>query len=255
MLLTVDIGNTNIGLAVFQDDTLVNTWRISSSAARLSDEYGVILRSMLGELKITAAIISSVVIPLTEVFCESIRKYLATEPFVLTHKVKLPFKIALDAPKELGADRIANAAGAACFYELPAIVIDFGTATSFDIVDENKNFLGGLIAPGMEIQAKSLSRFTSKLPNLKLEAPKGAIGKNTIDAMLSGIVCGHACMVDGMLARCERELGKKATIIATGGFSDVLFSTLERKFDYIDKSLTYKGLKYLYELNCGAANG
>ena len=168
---------------------------------------------------------------------------------MLSYKSKLPFKIALKNPKEIGADRIANAAAAVKLYKLPAIVIDFGTATTFDIVDENKNFAGGIIAPGPKIQANSLSSFTSKLPKVKIEAPKEAIGKDTISAMLSGIVRGHACMIDGMIKLCEEELGQKATIIATGGFSSVLFPNMERRADFINKDLTLQGLEYLYGLN------
>lgn len=247
MLLTVDIGNTNIGLAVFEGEKLLNSWRISTDSSRLADEYGVLLKGFLGDMDIQGAIISSVVIPLTEVFKEALEKYFNINAFVLTHKAKMPINITIDMPKELGADRIANAVGAVLYYKLPAIIIDFGTATTFDVIDANRNFLGGLIAPGLRIQAKSLTSFTSKLPTLKIEAPKEAIGKNTVDAMLSGIVRGHACMVDGMLKQTEVELGKKATVIATGGFSSVLFESLERKFDYIDKKLTYKGLRHLYE--------
>ena len=134
---------------------------------------------------------------------------------------------------------------------MPVIVIDIGTATTFDIVDKNANFLGGIIAPGPLIQAKSLSQFTSKLPKLKIEATKNAIGKNTIDAMLSGIVMGHKQMVEGMIKMCEKELGEKATIVATGGFSKTLFDNLERKTDYVNKNLTLFGLKTVYELNKG----
>ena len=155
----------------------------------------------------------------------------------------------LDNNKEIGADRIANASAAAIKYKLPAIVIDFGTATTFDIVDKDKNFIGGLIAPGLEIQARSLSQFTSKLPKLKIEAPKTAIGKDTIGAMLSGIVLGHKCFIKGMIEKCEEELGQKATIIATGGYSKVLFDDMDKVVNYVDKDLTLWGLKELYYLN------
>ena len=125
------------------------------------------------------------------------------------------------------------------------------TSYQADNVDENKNFIGGLIAPGLKIQAKSLSQFTSKLPKLKIEAPENAIGKDTISAMLSGIVRGHAAMIDGMIKACEKELGQKATVIATGGYSNVLFDNMERGFDHINPNLTLEGLKYLHKLNCG----
>ena len=161
----------------------------------------------------------------------------------------MPIKLALNNNKEIGADRIANAAAAAIKYKLPAIVIDFGTATTFDIVDKNASFIGGIIAPGLKIQANSLSQFTSKLPKLKIEAPDKAIGKSTISAMLSGIVLGHKCLIEGMIKNCEKELNEKATIIATGGYSSVLFDNMDGIFDYVDKDLTLFGLKELYNLN------
>ena len=161
----------------------------------------------------------------------------------------MPFEIDIDNPKELGADRIANAAWAVKNIKLPAIVIDFGTATTFDIIDENKRFVGGLIAPGVKIQAQSLTKFTSKLPKLKVESAKNAVAKNTIDAMLAGVVLGHGCMIDGMHELTEAELGKKASVVACGGYSEILYSKVKRKFDLIEKDLTHLGIKYLWELN------
>lgn len=258
MLLVIDIGNTNTNLGVFKGDKLQKTWNISSDVLRSSDEYGILILNLLKNAqideKVTAAIISSVVAPLSETYKNAISDYLKIEPFILTHKAKLPVKIDLKQPKEAGADRLANASAAVFLYKLPAIVIDLGTATTFDIVDENKNFIGGIIAPGLKIQAKSLSQFTSKLPKLKIEAPKEVIGKDTIEAMLSGIVRGHACMVEGMIKKCEGVLKKKVTVVATGGFSSVLFDNMEREFDFINPNLTLFGLKYLYELNCGEEN-
>ena len=244
MLLVIDIGNTNTNLGVFNNKgELEKSWNIASDIKRFEDEYGILILSLLQNSNIAphidSAIISSVVAPLCETYKYALEKYLNITPFILSHKAKLPIKIDLNQPKEAGADRLANASAAAIMYKLPAIVIDLGTATSFDIVDENKNFIGGL------------SQFTSKLPKLKIEAPKKAIGKDTISAMLSGIVKGHAAMIDGMIKACEKELGQKATIIATGGYSNVLFDNMDRGFDYINPSLTLMGLKYLYELNCG----
>ncbi len=256
MLLVIDIGNTNTNLGVFSDNgELEKSWNIASDIKRFEDEYGILILNLLQNSniapKIDSAIISSVVAPLCETYKKALEKYLKITPFVLSHKAKLPVTIDLKQPKEAGADRLANASAAAILYKLPAIVIDLGTATSFDIVDENKNFIGGLIAPGLKIQAKSLSQFTSKLPKLKIEAPENAIGKDTISAMLSGIVRGHAAMIDGMIKACEKELGQKATVIATGGYSNVLFDNMERGFDHINPNLTLEGLKYLHKLNCG----
>jgi len=277
MILTVDIGNTNTTLGIFDEGKLIATWNMASDIKRSDDEYGITLYNLISHIqnssspmhtnafalpntkttlqtpkkpiKITGAIIASVVLALTPKYSDAIKKYLNIEPLILTHKLKTGMKIAIDKPSELGADRIANGAAAISFYRAPAIVVDFGTATTFDIVDAQKEFVGGIIAPGLKIQAKSLNEFTSKLPNLKIEAAKSPIGTNTIDAMLSGIVRGHACMIDGMIELCEKQLGGCATIIATGGCTPIIQNCLKRPFDIIDKNLTLKGLMFLYDLN------
>ena len=199
--------------------------------------------------KIRGAMVSSVVPQLCEIFKNAIKKYLNIEPISLSYKSNMPIKLALKNNKEIGADRIANATAVCYKYKLPAIVIDFGTATTFDIVDKDKNFIGGIIAPGLKIQAKALSQFTSKLPKLKIETPNSAIGADTISAMLSGIVLGHGAMIEGMIKKCEAELNQKTTVVVTGGYSPILFENMENTFNYIDKNLTLFGLKKLYELN------
>ncbi len=253
MLLVIDIGNTNTSLGIFDRDKLIYTFNLSSDIKKTVDEYGISLFALLNynnlTKKIKGAIVSSVVPQLCETYKLAVEKYLAIKPISLSYKSKMPIKLALDNNKEIGADRIANASAVVKKYKLPAIVIDFGTATTFDIVDKNSNFIGGIIAPGLKIQAKALSQFTSKLPKLKIEAPKKAIGKDTISAMLSGIVLGHKSMIEAMVKNCEKELGEKATIVATGGFSTILFENSAKTFDYIDKNLTLTGLKELYNLN------
>jgi len=253
MLLVIDIGNTNTTFGIFEKDNLIKTFSLSSDVKKTEDEYGITILTILNHngitSKIEGAIISSVVVQLTEIYNNALLKYLNIKAFNLSYKSILPITLKLDNNKEIGADRIANAAAARIKYKLPAIVIDFGTATTFDIVDKDSNFVGGIIAPGLKIQAKSLSQFTSKLPKLALDAPKQIIGKNTIDAMLSGIVFGTISMIEGMIKKCELELNEKATIIATGGYSPVIFENLENVLNYIDKDLTLFGLKELYYLN------
>ncbi len=253
MLLVIDIGNTNTSLGVYENDELIETFRLSSDVKKTDDEYGISLLTILNHnnltSKIKGAIVSSVVPQLCEIYKNAIKKYLRIDAVSLSYKSKMPIKLALNNNKEIGADRIANAAAATIKYKLPAIVIDFGTATTFDIVDKNACFIGGIIAPGLKIQANSLAQFTSKLPKLKIEAPDKAIGKSTISAMLSGIVLGHRCLIEGMIKKCEKELNQKATIIATGGYSSVLFDNMDGVLDYIDKDLTLFGLKELYNLN------
>ena len=253
MLLAIDIGNTNITLGVFENETIVQSWRLSTEHKRTEDEYGVFLKNLLRETgldtKITNAIISSVVVQLTERIEIALKKYLNIDSLIVSHKIKTNISLKTDNPSQVGADRIANACAAAHLYSTPAIVVDFGTATSFDIVNSKNEFIGGIITAGMKIQAEALSSKTSKLPKLNIEAPEHAIGRNTIDAMLSGIVRGHAAMIDGLIFECERELGEKATIIATGGYSSVISQYLRRKFDYINPDLTLIGSKLIFELN------
>ena len=253
MLLVIDVGNTNVTIGVFNKDTLVQSWRLSTKIARTEDEYGIFLMNLLKEFKldkeIKNAVICSVVLPLTEMLEVAIKKYLKVDSLVISHKIKTNVELKTDIPSQIGADRIANATAAVSLYKAPAIVVDFGTATSFDIVNSRNEFIGGIITAGMKIQAEALSNKTSKLPKLNIEAVDNVIGRNTIDAMLSGVVRGHAAMIDGLISECEEELGQKATIIATGGFSSVICNYLNRKFDYINPDLTLIGAKKLFELN------
>ena len=253
MLLTIDIGNTNITLGVFDTDNLVQSWRLSTDITRTEDEYGIFIKNLISHTEysklIDNAVVASVVVQLTEKIEKALINYLNIKPFIISHKIKTNFAIKTDIPSQVGADRLANAAAVKELYKVPAIVVDFGTATSFDVVNDKSEFVGGIIAAGMKIQAEALSLKTSKLPKLNIEASKNTIGKNTIDAMLSGIVRGHAAMIDGLISECEKELGQKATIIATGGYSSVISDYLNRKFDYIDPDLTLKGAKILFELN------
>ena len=253
MLLVIDIGNTNTTIGLFEKNELVNTFSLSSDIKKTEDEYGINLLMILNHHNLTNAltgeIISSVVPKLSEFYKNAIKKYFKIESINLSYKSKMPITLKLENNKEIGADRIANAVAACVKYSLPAIVIDFGTATTFDIVNEKAEFVGGIITPGLKIQAKALSQFTSKLPKLKIEPPEKTIGKNTISAMLSGIVCGHQCLIEGMIRKCEKELGAKATVIATGGFSPMLFENSENVLNYVDKDLTLFGLKELYNLN------
>lgn len=253
MLLVIDIGNTNITLGVFENEKIVQSWRLATDIKRTEDEYGVFLKNLLRETnldkKISNAVIASVVVQLTEKIEIALKKYLGIDSLIISHKIKTNVVLKTDNPSQVGADRIVNACAAAKLYSTPAIVVDFGTATSFDIVNEKNEFIGGIITAGMKIQAEALSSKTSKLPKLNIEAPEHAIGRNTIEAMLSGIVRGHAAMIDGLILECEKELGQKATIIATGGYSAVISKYLNRKFDYINPNLTLIGAKILFEMN------
>lgn len=253
MLLVIDIGNTNITIGVFNGDKIEYTWRLSTIHSRTEDEYGIYIKNLLCEFglgnDIKNCVISSVVVQLTERIKTAVKKYLKVESLIISHKIKTNIELKTDNPSQIGADRIANAAAAAEMFDIPAIVVDFGTATSFDIVNSKKEFIGGIITTGMKIQADALSNKTSKLPKLNIEAPEKVIGRNTIDAMLSGIVRGHAAMIDGLISECEKELGEKTAVIATGGYSSVISKYLNRNFDSIEPDLTLIGAKILFELN------
>ena len=249
MLLTADIGNTSITLGLFDNDALVEEYRLASDKDLSLEEYEVLLKSLFKEYKIDGCIISSVVEELTKKFKKAVDNVFKLDSLVLTTKINTGVKICLDNPKEAGADRIANAAGAYVLYNYPVIVIDFGTATTFDIVNDKGEFVGGIIAPGVNLQVKALNKFTSKLPRIEITPSSAAIGHNTNDAILSGILRGTAAMIDGLVEQCEKELGQKAVIVATGGYSGLISTYLKRQFDFINPTLTLEGLRYLYQIN------
>src|SRR5574344_1399934 len=249
MLLTADIGNTNITLGLFDDNALIEDFRLASDKDLSQEEYEVLLKTLFKQYNIEGAIISSVVDELNKKFKSSVDNIFKIKSLFLTSELNTGVKIALKHPKEAGGDRIANACGAFMLYKKPCIVIDFGTATSFDVVNSKGEFIGGIIAPGLNLQLKTLNKFTSKLPRIDMAEAKTAIGNNTNDAILSGVIRGGACMIDGMIKQCEKELGEKATVIATGGYSSLISGYLERPFDFINPTLTLEGLRFLYNLN------
>lgn len=251
MLLTIDIGNTSTTIGLFDKDNLIETWSIASEKHRSEDEIGILLINLLRihnyEKEVDSCSLCSVVVCLTERYRNALKRYLNINPFVVSNKTTNLLKYNIDYPEELGADRIVNAFAAYSLYKKTCIVVDLGTATTFDIVSKNGEFLGGIITAGMKIQAESLKKFTSKLPLIKIEAPHNVIGKNTIDAMLSGIVRGHASMIDGLIDACKNELNEDALVIATGGYSDIVASYMTHKFDDIDPHITLNGLRLIYE--------
>lgn len=249
MLLTVDIGNTSIKLGVFDDNALLDEFRLASDKDLSQDEYEVLLKTLFKPYKITGCIIGSVVEELNEKFKRAVENVFNIKALFLTNDIETGLKIKLQNPKEAGADRIANACAAYVNYNKPCIVIDFGTAISFDIVNAEGEFIGGVIAPGLKLQMNALNKFTSKLPKIEVAISPNAIGNNTTDAILSGVIRGTACMIDGLIKQCEKELGQKAVIVATGGYSGLISNYLEKPFDYISPSLTLEGLKILYNLN------
>lgn len=249
MLLTVDIGNTSITLGVFDNEALVEEFRLASDKDLSLNEYEVLLKSLLKDFQIDGCIISSVVEELTQKFKTAADNVLKINSIILSSDINTGIKIKIDNPKEAGADRIANAAGAYVLYKTPVIVVDFGTATTFDVINEKGEFIGGIISLGIMSQMKALNKFTSKLPRADVSLSPCAIGHNTNDAILSGVIRGTAAMIDGMVDNCEKELAQKATIVATGGYSGLIANYLNRPFDYINPTLTLEGLRYLYQIN------
>lgn len=249
MLLTADIGNTSITLGLFDEDALVEEYRLASDKELPLEEYEVLLKTLFKDFSIDGCIIGSVVEELNKKFKTAVDNVFKIDAIMLSCNINTGVKIALEFPEEAGADRIANAVGAYVLYNRPTIVVDFGTATSFDIINEKGEFIGGVIAPGVSLQMKVLNKFTSKLPRIDVAISSKAIGNNTSEAILSGVIRGAACMVDGLVEQCEKELGQKATIVATGGYSGLISSYMKRPFDFINPTLTLEGLRHLYMLN------
>ena len=256
MLLAVDIGNTNISIGIYDKTVLVESWNLSTDKDKTEDEYGINLINLIkftnkniNSSFIDSAVISSVVLCLTEKFKKSIEKYLNAPVLAITPKTKTGIILDVENPNEMGCDRIANACAAYSLYKAPAVVVDFGTATNFDVITNDRRFIGGIIAPGLKISAKSFSSFTNLLPKLNIENINSVIGKNTVENMLSGVVIGHAAMIDGLIEKIEDELQTRITTIATGGFSSIVTKHMKRPFDHFNQHLTLEGLRIIYELN------
>ena len=256
MIICIDIGNTNIKYAIYEGETLCISFRVATDLKKTSDEYGSQLVNMLKvrEIKrdgITGGIISSVVPSLDYTIERMCHLYLGIEPLRIEPGLKSGLNIRCDDAREVGADRIVNCVSAIVKYgeEKPMIVIDFGTATTFNIINENNEFIGGVIAPGIKGSLHSLVNGTAKLPRVEIEAPKSIIAKNTITNMQAGIVFGFAGLVEYIVTRIKKELKAPFTkTIATGGFSQVISKEVSC-IDVVDKLLTLEGLKYLYYLN------
>lgn len=254
MVLVVDIGNTNIVLGAYVDDVLTFTARIATNKDKTADEYSVILNGIfslnnISTEKIEGVIISSVVPPLTGVF-ETSLKHFTTVPFMIVGPgIKTGFIIKIDNPAQLGTDMVCNVAGAlAEFKKGPLIVIDMGTATTITVVDENGNILGGSISPGLRLSLNALSGGTAQLPFINLDQIKKVIGTNTIDCMQSGVICGCASMIDGMVDRISRELNANPKIIITGGMSSKVIPHCMHDL-YHRPNLLVEGLYNLYLKN------
>ncbi len=250
MLLAIDIGNTNCVFALYQGDAQLCSWRLQSRAGATKDEYAAILgplmdRQGLGFDQISAVIISSVVPEVERNLTRFCKIYLASDPIFVTHDV-VPLKIDLDQPSQLGADRLVNAYAVNREYDVPAVVIDFGTATTFDVIDGQGTYVGGAICPGINLSIDALSRATAKLPKVPVAKTDRVIGKNTDEAIQGGIFWGYVSLIEGILNRIEAELGSKPSVLATGGLAP-LFADHIPAIQTVDETLTLRGLHAIYK--------
>ncbi len=254
MLLCIDVGNTNIVLGIFQDDKMLSHWRIRTERDMTGDEVGILINNLfmptqLEVRSISDIIISCVVPPLLSGFKDFCLLHLNREPMIVGPGIETGMPIEYDNPKEVGADRIVNAVAAYQKYRTGLIVVDFGTATTFDYISPEGVYQGGAIAPGITISAEALFQKASKLPRVEIFAkPKTVVAKETIGSMNSGLVYGYAGLVDGIVNRIKEEVGSDLTVIATGGLAPLIKSEA-RSIDYIEEFLTLEGLKIIFDLN------
>lgn len=253
MLLAIDVGNTNITLGLYEDDKLGPRWRLATDHERMPDEYGLQFVGLLAHDKLQAMDISgiclaSVVPPLTSRIVQACNQYLDRDPLVVDAGVKTGVRVRYEDPKAVGADRIADAAAVQRLYGGPACVVDFGTATTFDGISKEGDYLGGAIAPGIGIAAEALFLRTAKLPRVDLQRPPNAIGRNTVHALQSGLLFGYVALVEGMVDRFRMELGKEMKVIATGGLGEIIAAET-KIIQIVAPWLTLDGLRIIWNLN------
>ena len=258
-LLAVDVGNSNVTLGAFEDDRLLATWRFATDVRRTADEHNLLLQGMLQSKNVNPAdysssVMCSVVPPLTSAIETSLENLLGVPPLVIGRGTRTGIKINYDLPQDVGTDRIADAVAAFRIYGGPCIIVDIGTATVFDAISADAEYLGGAIAPGMTLAAEALYRGTSQLKRVDLKAPEKAIGRNTTDAMRSGLVFGYVGLVEGMVRRFAAELSpddpSACHVIGTGGLAGIVAAQSD-VFHEVNEDLTLIGLRMLYEMNSG----
>jgi len=253
MFLAIDIGNTNVTLGIFEGEKLRCTWRLETDIHRMPDEYASTMLNLMifQRIKVTdikEIALCSTVAPLIPIFTELLKNYLNITPLIVGPGVKTGTRIRMDNPREVGSDRIVNTVAGFRLYGGPTIVVDLGTATTFDTISKEGDFIGGAIAPGPMTAAEALFSRTAALPRIQFVHPQKAIGTNTITAMQSGIMFGYTGLVEGIVARIEKELGEKATVVATGGYGSI-FAKETNIFNVVNPDITLIGLRMIYQMN------
>lgn len=251
MLLAIDAGNTNIVIGVFEGDKLVSSWRIATERHKLADEYGMLIRGLLANeqiewTKICGIIFSSVVPPISSALVKMCERSFGIQPVVVSADEKIGIEIRCDNPAEVGSDRIVNTIGGYVEYGGPLIIVDFGTATTFDAVAEDGAYLGGAIAPGINISIEALFERAAKLMSIDIRRPRNVIGKNTIKSLQSGIYYGFLGQMEEIIRRMKIEMGNDPKVVATGGLAELVTADSEL-VDVVDRELTLKGLKTVHD--------
>ncbi len=253
MILVVDVGNTNTVLGVYEGDRLLNHWRLTTRRQATVDEYGILSRNLFSLAKIDSSkidglIVASVVPPLDPVLRQMAQQYFHLEPIFVEPGIKTGLSVKYDPPHDVGADRIVNAVAGFEKYGGPLIVVDFGTATTFDAISKNAEYLGGVIAPGIVISAEALFERAARLPRVDVKAPRRVIGTSTVSSMQSGLFYGYAGLVEGIIVRMKEELGKNSKVVATGGQAPMIAEGTSA-IDFLEPNLILEGLRIIYERN------
>ena len=255
MLLVIDVGNTHTVLGVYDGDSLVDHWRIATQPERTEDELGVLLHALFqvhehAPIRVSAAMLSSVVPPLTDTLVRMVQRYFNVRCKVVGPGLKTGMPILYENPREVGADRIVNAVAAHHRHAGGLIIVDFGTATTFDVVTPDGEYLGGAICPGVGISSEALFLHAARLPRVEFVRPRSVVGRNTVGSIQSGLVYGYVGLVDGLVGRMKAEVGFPCTVLATGGLAR-LIARESTTLEHVDEGLTLEGLRLLHALNAG----